>query len=134
MRLRHVAMIPALAGLLLMSAGCAESYEDRMKFLDQMSEKGVEYRGQLQQQGTELSEQACSDGYELLDPDIPYDTDGDTPSQKWKDQVKEAYMKSCLTGALRPKPDPSGVKAVTPVPHGSEPPSPSASASPAVTP
>jgi hypothetical protein len=90
-----------------------------MSFLDEMSTKGIDYRKQLQKQGTEPSEKACSDGYALLDPDIPSDTDGGSVSPTWSDQVREAYLKSCLTGAPRPKPDPSGVKAVTPVPYGS---------------
>lgn len=101
-------------------AGCAASYNERMTFLDQMSAKGIEYRGQLQKQGTDPSEQACGIGFDLLKPDIPSDQDGGDATPAWRAQVREAYMKSCLTGAARPKPDPSGVKAVTPVPFGSK--------------
>ncbi|MFC6015759.1 hypothetical protein ACFP2T_06100 [Plantactinospora solaniradicis] len=101
-----------------------------------MSQKGIEYRGELQKQGTPPSEKACGDGYELLDPDLPRDSNGTSTNRKWQDQVRESYMKACMTGALRPKPDPSGVKAVTPVPHGSVTPSivPAASPSTLATP
>ena len=118
MKLHRVILIPLAAGVMTL-AGCAASYEDRMSFLDEMSTKGIEYRKQLQKQGTEPSEKACDDGYVLLDPNIPDDSDGGGTTPKWRDQVREAYIKSCLTGEARPKPDPSGVKAVTPVPHRS---------------
>lgn len=105
---------------LLAVAGCAPApYETRMKFLDTMSQKGIEYRGQLQKQGTEPSEKACGIGYDLLQADPPADETSEYVSDAWRAQVREAYMKACLTGAPRPKPDPSGVKAVTPVPFTS---------------
>lgn len=90
-----------------------------MTFLDDMSSKGIAYRKDLQKQGTAPSETACGDGYDLLQPAIPFDAPSGA-SPKWQDQVKEAYLKACMTGQPRPKPEPSGIKAVTPVPHGSE--------------
>jgi hypothetical protein len=112
-----VAVAPVVALLLLAVAGCSNPapYADRMKFLDDMSKKGIEYRGQLHQQGTEPSDTACKTGYYLLKADPPAD-DYMGPTPTWLAQVEEAYVKSCMTGAPRPKPDPSGIKAVTPVP------------------
>jgi hypothetical protein len=101
-------------------SGCAASYDKRMSFLDEMSSRGIEYRQQLQQQGTQPSEDACDKGWGLLDADPPSDREGGGWTPEWKDQTREAYIKGCLTGAARPKPDPSGVDAVTPVPYGSE--------------
>jgi hypothetical protein len=124
-----------MCAVMIAVSGCSPApYNERMAFLDQMSTKGIEYRGQLQKQGTEPSEKACSIGFSLLKPDIPSDVDGGGVSQGWRDQVREAYMKSCMTGQPRPKPDPSGVKAVTPVPFGSESPSTSAASPSASSP
>ncbi len=130
MRLRTIAVgVMALAVLTL--GGCGkEPYNERMKFLDDISQKGIDYRTHLYDQQTEPSKEACKIGYDLLDPDLPADTEiGDT-SAKWREQVEEAYVKSCMTGELKPKPDVDGVDAVTPVPITVRPVS-SASASPA---
>lgn len=119
--------------LALVLAGCtvrAAPYSEREAFLDRMTAEGVEYRSELLRQATPISDKACAAGWVLLSPNVPYDEDGPNHSKEWLDQVEEAYMKGCLTGQLRPKPDPSGVKAVTPVPHGSESPLPSPSGSP----
>lgn len=96
-------------------------YDERMAFLDKMTQAGIEYRTDLLDQGTAISEEACRTGYNLLDPDKPYD---DTPrfqTDKWKDQIEEAYIKGCLTGQARPKPEPSWSDVVPVVPHGSTP-------------
>ena len=112
-------MIVAATVFTLSAAGCAASYSDRMKFLDEMSTKGIEYRGQLQQQNTPPDEAACKIGWRLLDADVPYDTDEGGVTPEWKAEVQEAYVKSCITGEALPKPDPSGVSARTPVPFSS---------------
>jgi hypothetical protein len=122
MKLRLVAT-PSLLVIMLTLAGCAASYDERMKYLDQASQKGVEYRGKLQEQHTEPSRDACLIGFDLLKADPPADTDGGEVSKTWRDQVQESYVKSCMTGELRPKPDPSGIGAVTPVPISSKSPS-----------
>jgi hypothetical protein len=123
----------AVAGFAL--AGCvpspAELYQEREKFLDKVTADGITYRGQLQRQGSQVSEQACGLGYDLRgykESEIPPDPQQDGPfsekaHQVWLAQVRESYMKGCLTGSPRPKPEPSGVKAVTPVPLGSSAPS-----------
>jgi hypothetical protein len=112
------AVTPAMALTLALVSGCAASYDTRMAFLDRMSSSGIKYRGQLQQQGTDPSDKACGIGYDLLKPNIPNDEDGNI-SIEWTNQVREAYVKACLTGKPRPKPDPSGIKAVSPVPFSS---------------
>lgn len=128
MTLRRVAAaVLALAVVVVMAACGQESYENRMKHLDYMTEAGITYRRELLRQGTPISEEACDTGHTLLDANVPSDGDG-MASRGWRAQSKEAYMKGCLTGSPRPKPDPSGVDAVTPVPHGS---APGESASPA---
>ena len=111
--------VPALfvAAAVILTAGCsAESYTNRMKFLDEMSTKGIEYRGQLQQQNTQPDEAACKIGWKLLDADIPADQELGHVSPTWAAQSQEAYVKSCMTGQPLPKPDPSGIPARTPVP------------------
>ncbi|WP_157632373.1 hypothetical protein [Salinispora pacifica] len=116
MKLRTVATAVALAAV-LGATGCAASYEERMRHLDEVSAKGIAYRGQLYEQDTEPSREACTIGYDLLKNTPPYDRDGpDSISKAWSDQVKEAYIKSCMTGELKPKPDVDGVDAVTSVP------------------
>lgn len=127
MRTRTVLAPFAALTLALISTGCAESYTNRMKFLDEMSTKGIEYRGQLQQQHTAPNEAACKIGWALLKADIPQDLDGVGPSSAWQAQSEEAYVKSCMTGEALPKPDPSGISARTPVPFqsGAAAPSPS---------
>jgi cytochrome c5 len=121
MTLRRItSAVLALAALVVMAA-CAASYDKRMQFLDEVTQEGVDYRAALLKQGTEVSEAACRTGWTLLQPDIPYDGDAGDVSKEWKAQVEEAYMKGCLTGKPRPRPEPSGVDAVTPVPHGSAP-------------
>ncbi|MFV2100007.1 hypothetical protein [Micromonospora sp. LOL_024] len=115
MRLRTVATLP-LAAVVLVVAGCAASYEERMTYLDEVSQQGIDYRTKLQEQNTEPSKEACSIGFDLLQAKPPYDRDGGHVTETWREQVKESYIKSCMTGELRPKPDPSGVDAVTPVP------------------
>ncbi len=131
-KLRYAALAPILVGAFALS-GCGEvaPYDQRMQFLDEMSAKGIEYRGQLHQQGTEPVEASCSTGWTLLQASVPPDAiangGGAYATDEWKAQAKEAYVKACLTGQPRPKPDPEGVKAVTPVPHTSTPPSPSVS-------
>jgi hypothetical protein len=120
-KLRYVALVPILAGAVSI-AGCSAGvrpYEERMQFLDEMSAKGLEYRSQLQQQGTEPIEEACAKGWTLLQANPPDDTGDDVvsgDSEEWLAQVRESYIKACMTGKPRPKPDPDGVKAVTPVP------------------
>ncbi|WP_148307889.1 hypothetical protein [Actinoplanes friuliensis] len=117
-----------IVGLAL--GGCAqtaaEQYQEREKFLDTVTNDGITYRGQLQKQGSQISEQGCLLGYDLRDygegeiPSAPDDSGLSSEKRKtWLGQVKESYVKGCLTGLPRPKPEPSGVKAVTPVPHGS---------------
>ncbi len=114
--------------LLVTMVGCGFAwrkapYDERMAFLDKMTEAGITYRTDLLRQGTPISEEACRTGYELLDPDRPYDQTGRFQSEQWKAQIEEAFIKGCVTGRARPKPEPSGVNAVTPVPHGSGTPS-----------
>jgi hypothetical protein len=110
-----------LAVVVFALAGCAApSYTDRMAFLDKVNAEGIKYRQELQRQDTQPSEKACAIGWDLLNPDIPTDVDYGDATPKWRDQVREAYVKGCMTGQERPKPDPSGVQAVTPVPIGSE--------------
>ncbi|WP_305784973.1 hypothetical protein [Symbioplanes lichenis] len=125
MNLRAPAVSLTAAAMLSLLA-CTASYDERMKFLDDMSAKGITYRQQLQNQGTDPSEDACGKGWVLLKASIPSDDSGYV-SDEWRAQAEEAYVKSCLTGSARPKPDPSGVEAVTPVPFGSEKPAPSTS-------
>ncbi len=120
MTLRRIVVV-LLVLVTAATAGCAEQYDLRMKHLDEMTEAGIAYRADLLRQGTPISEQACETGHTLLQADIPWDEDGGAVSTEWRNQSKEAYMKGCLTGEPRPKPEPSGVKAVTPVPHGSAP-------------
>lgn len=111
--------------------GCGKApYNERMKFLDSISQKGIDYRAQLYDQHTEPSKDACKIGYDLLDPELPADSEVGDTTVKWREQVEEAYIKSCMTGELKPKPDVDGVDAVTPVPVTARP-APSASASPA---
>ncbi len=112
----RAALIGALA---LAAAGCGTSYEERLRFLDRVNAQGIQYRMDLQRQDTQPSKDACEIGWNLLDVDIPSDGDGNY-NEAWEKQVKEAYMKGCLTGQERPRPDVSGVDAVTPVPIGSE--------------
>ncbi len=114
--------IAALFAALALLGGCAVTaapYAERMAFLDRMTEEGIKYRGELLKQGTQISQEACDDGYELLNPNLPYDDSPSYHSPKWEAQVKEAYVKGCLTGLPRPKPEPSGAGAVTVVPHSS---------------
>lgn len=110
------------AVLLSFAAGCADAapYDERMAFLDEMSVKGIEYRQQLQAQATVPDEAACTIGWGLLKPAIPLDRWDTSPTPQWIAQVKEAYVKSCMTGEPIPKPDVSGIPARTPVPFGSE--------------
>ncbi|RLP93605.1 hypothetical protein [Micromonospora sp. CV4] len=123
MKLRKVVTLPLVA-LALGVAGCsAASYEERMKYLDEVSQKGIDYRSKLQEQKTEPSKDACTIGFDLLQAKPPTDRDGGIVTDTWRDQVKESYVKSCMTGELRPKPDPSGIDAVTPVPVSAPPPS-----------
>jgi hypothetical protein len=104
-----------LAAALLLT-GCAASYKDRMNYLDTMTRDGLTYRTQLQKQGTQPSDAACTIGWNLLQAQPPDDTGSGTPSDTWLAQVKEAYVKACISGEARPKPEPSGINAVTPVP------------------
>lgn len=120
------------AVLALAVGGCGKApYDERMKFLDDMSQKGIDYRTQLFDQRTDPSKEACEIGYDLLDPDIPTDDEVGMTSTAWIERVEEAYVKSCMTGELKPKPDVDGVDAVTPVPVTARPVPPSTSASPA---
>ncbi|BCJ67975.1 hypothetical protein GCM10009779_57560 [Polymorphospora rubra] len=64
---------------------------------------------------------------------MPADTDGTAPSQAWRAQVEEAYVKSCMTGELKPRPDVDGIDAVTAVPVA-PPSTATAPTSPAVSP
>jgi hypothetical protein len=116
--------------LVLAVAGCSTApYDERMKFLDEISQKGIDYRGELHKQKTTPSKDACKIGYDLLAPaGVPHDVPGGT-SEKWRGQVEEAYIKGCMTGELKPKPDVDGVGAVTAVPVTAPPAAPSASAS-----
>lgn len=118
---RNATMIAAVLAAVALTAGCADSYETRMKFLDKMSAEGIKYRSQLQQQATVPDKAACEIGWKLLDADPPYDGDGGATSLKWRGQVQEAYVKSCMTGETLPKPDPSGVSARTVVPFSGSP-------------
>ncbi|KXK59259.1 hypothetical protein AWW66_25245 [Micromonospora rosaria] len=102
-----------------------------MKFLDDVAQKGIDYRVKLYEQETEPSQEACKIGYGLLKPSAPRDIDGSPPSSEWKAQVEEAYLKSCMTGELKPKPDVEGVDAVTAVPVTAPPASPAPSSPPA---
>ncbi len=129
--------LTALALSALLLGGCATAtYEQKEKFLDRVSTDGVTYRGQLQKQKTDPSKDACKIGFDLHEYDMPNDLDSFSTSQELKDQIEEAFVRSCMTGETRPKPEPDGVDGVSPVPHGSESPSgpaQSASPSPSVT-
>jgi hypothetical protein len=96
-----------------------------MQYLDDTAKRGVSYRARLQEQGTQPSKEACKLGYEQIKELPPQDEVGHI-SEVWRKQVEEAFVKSCMTGELMPKPDPSGVDAVTPSPHPSSAVSPSA--------
>ena len=116
MRIRTVAATGALLAVIL--GGCSKApYDERMKFLDDVSQKGIDYRAQLFDQKTAPSKEACKIGYDLLDPALPPDlVNGIGTSPEWEKQVEEAYIKSCMTGELKPKPDVEGIDAVTAVP------------------
>lgn len=114
-------LIVAVLAAAALTAGCADSYDTRMKFLDKMSAEGIKYRGQLQQQETPPDKAACEIGWKLLDADPPYDANGGVATVEWKAQIQEAYVKSCMTGETLPKPDPSGVNARTVVPFSGSP-------------
>lgn len=121
MKLRTVATAVALAAV-LGATGCAASHQERMKHLDQVSQRGIDYRDQLRAQDTDPSREACAIGYDLLQDAPPADQDGMvSTTDKWREQVKEAYVKSCMTGELKPKPDVDGVNAVTAVPLTGQP-------------
>ncbi|MFI2667580.1 hypothetical protein [Micromonospora carbonacea] len=131
MRIRSVAATGVVALLAVALGGCGKApYDERMKYLDGISQHGIDYRVQLFDQKTEPSKEACEIGYDLLKPNPPADDELGTATDTWRDQVKEAYIKSCMTGELKPKPDVDGVDAVTPVPITARP-VPSVSASPA---
>ncbi|MFG1892169.1 hypothetical protein ACGFIR_30420 [Micromonospora sp. NPDC049051] len=131
MRFRNVAASGIALAAMLGATGCGHpSYDERMQYLDKVSQQGIDYRVKLYEQKTAPSKDACAIGYELLDQSPP--RDGDLASSaKWLDRVEEAYIKSCMTGELKPKPDVDGVDAVTAVPVTAPPAAPSASASPA---
>lgn len=112
-------LLAVLVALVL--SGCAASYPERMKHLDDVTNKGLTYRAQLQKQGTEPTKEACTDGWVLLQDNPPDDVTTGGVTERWQAQIKEAYVKACMTGGARPKPDPSGINAVTPVPFTSQP-------------
>lgn len=119
---RHCVALLAALSIAIAAGGCsAASYEERMKFLDKMSAEGLKYRSQLQEQNTNPDAAACEIGWNLLSANIPSDITGAGPSSTWQAQVKEAYVKSCMTGETIPKPDPSGINARTPVPFSHSP-------------
>lgn len=122
MRKALLPVVVLAAGLLL--GACGTSYEEREKFLDKMTVAGVAYRQDLLKQGTPVSEGACAIGWDLLNVDIPADGDGAYGNETWNAQPREAYIKGCMTGQPRPKPEPSGVHAVTAVPNSPASPSP----------
>jgi hypothetical protein len=121
MVLRRVVVLATVLSILTATAACAASYNERMKFLDQMSAEGIKYRGQLQRQQTNPGVKACEIGWNLLNADVPSDIDGGGVSMEWRAQVEEAYVKSCMTGEALPKPDPSGINARTVVPFSGVP-------------
>lgn len=118
--MRRILFALACAALLAV-AGCAASYPTRMKHLDDVTNKGLAYRTQLQKQGTDPTKKACEIGWTLLQDDPPDDGVAGIQTEQWTAQVREAYVKACMTGGHRPKPDPSGIDAVTPVPFTSQP-------------
>ncbi|MEV0733979.1 hypothetical protein [Polymorphospora sp. NPDC050346] len=132
MGLRRVAAGGAVL-LVLAVAGCAAPYDERMAFLDEIAQKGIDYRIKLYEQDTEPAVEACKIGFDLLDPDLPHDYDTGV-SPEWRAQVEEAYVKSCMTGELKPKPDVDGIDAVTAVPVTAPPASPTSTPSPTVSP
>jgi len=130
MRMRGVA-VGVTAVMALAVGGCGKApYDQRMKYLDEIAQNGIDYRVKLFEQKTDPSTEACKIGFDLLDPTAPNDQDMGS-STKWLARVEEAYVKSCMTGELKPKPDVDGVDAVTPVPVTAPPSSPNASPSPA---
>lgn len=95
---------------------CAASYKTRMAHLDLTAQRGLDYRAKLVKQGTQPSREACTTGYDLVDDNVPDDVEAGGESDTWRKQVAEAFIKSCMTGQPRPKPEPSGVDAVSAVP------------------
>lgn len=127
MKIRRVVPYVIASASLVVAGACGASYDERMKYLDSMAERGVAYRDKLYEQHTEPSKDACKIGYDLVGELPPSDSDAGI-SDEWRAQVEEAFMKSCMTGELKPRPDVSGVDAVTPMPHSPRPSSPSVSA------
>lgn len=117
--------VPATLLVLLALAGCnfdgTAPYRERMDYLTRATNLGISYRAELHRQGTQPNKPACQLGWDNREThlNVPNDTWGGA-SSPWVEQVEEAYLKGCMTGAPRPLPEPRGPDAVTPVPHGSE--------------
>lgn len=95
---------------------CAAPYDVRMKHLDLTAQRGLDYRAKLLKQGTQPSKSACATGWGFVQDNPPNDGDGGGETEEWHTQIAEAFIKSCMTGEPRPRPEPSGVDAVTAVP------------------
>ena len=98
---RIAASIAAAILATMATAGCAASYEERIEFLKKTANRGVEVHRLIKSQGATPDRKRCEGAFEALNDGIPSDG-GMWASRVWVDQVRMAFVESCVSGLPKP--------------------------------
>ncbi|GAB2504663.1 hypothetical protein [Nocardiopsis aegyptia] len=85
---------------LLAVSGCAATYDERLDYLEESAQRGVQVHKMFQGQGVEINEETCINAHVALNDDIPSDISGGSPpSDEWEGLVEEAFVNACTSGS-----------------------------------
>lgn len=84
---------------LLLSTGCAASYQERNDYLLEMAQRGVEVNKLFRGQGQEITEELCESANLALNDDIPSNRSwGYESTVEWEELVQETFVNACVSG------------------------------------
>lgn len=85
--------------ILIISTGCAATYQQRSDYLLQMAQRGVEVNKLFRGQGQEIDEELCRSANSALNDDIPSNQSwGYEPTPEWEELVRETFVNACVSG------------------------------------
>lgn len=96
MKLDHVGIAIAFLSVLFLS-GCASSYGDKVGYLEEVAQRGVEVHKIIEDlEGEEASEEQCAESSRLLNTDLPRVDPDDR--EDWENLVEGVFVSACVSG------------------------------------
>jgi hypothetical protein len=93
----------------VLAGGCSPTanYEERMSYLRKIAQQGAETHQLLQaQEAPKIDADRCSQAWEGIQrpEEFPRDTNEGATTANWRDQIKQFFVDSCVSGKPKPVP------------------------------